>query len=212
MDIMMGIAAANNLKLAAWISCTRIPLNSRVERLIWTGLDQAKQARLAILDAILNLNETEQAIILARFGEELSLQACGDRMGNRSRERIRQIEARAIRRLRMILRKDMALLREAVAVVPVPGGPYDPAWITTKQAAELTELTRDHIRYLCREQKISSRRNPFKGGFLQIYRASLKSYVHGQASHGRRRGIWKGDNSDEVSSVRYRNCQDHPSR
>lgn len=188
------LRAASNAMLAARICGHRGPVN-KAEELIWSG-DKAPDARWAILCALEKLPERSLQVLVARFGDELSLEEYGQRIG-RTRERVRQLEARALRQMRVKLRRDeMQTLRDSLKVTPVPGGPFDPEWIGTKMAAHLTELSRDHIRYLCRTNRVMHKEHPFNKTLILISRSSLEAYVQGTAQHGRRKGIWKGDGDE----------------
>lgn len=190
MNYIDAIQAVENPTFVAQIARVRIPYN-KYEQLIWTEGQCSRDVRLTVLEALGQLTEVDSAVLIARSGEGLTLAQYGERI-DRSRERVRQIEAKALRRLRNLLRLEMDELSKALAVVPVPEGPFDPNWVTTKQAAELTDLTMDHVRYLCRERKVVSRRYEHNRNLIAIGRNSLKFYVLGQAKNGRRRGVWKG--------------------
>lgn len=185
------ILAATNPKLAIRLTGGRFyDLVPPATMLIWTqDLDKSKAAKVAIHAAIIALPEKLGNVIRARFGEGITLQAYGRRI-ERSRERVRQMEARALRCMRWVLVDDLTLIHEAVEVVPVPGGACDPDWITTLEAGELTGLTRDHLRHLTREGKVESHRDPRRRNRLLINRSSMKAYMTQGPS---RRGIWKGD-------------------
>jgi len=191
MDYVSAMQAVSNPRLVARITSMRTPVN-RWERLVWADGPCATNARMTILEALGRLPEVSSAVLVARFGEELTLKEYAQRI-ERSRERVRQLEAKALRQLRGLVRTEVTELRKAIRVRPVPMGPFDPNWLDTKQAAQITGLTRDHIRYLCREHKVISKRYRHNDTLLAIQRRSLKAYVLATAPRGRRRGIWKGE-------------------
>ncbi len=65
-----------------------------------------------------------------------------------------------------------------------------PEWITTKQAAELTGYTSDHIRRLIVGGKINGQR---WGRDWQVDRKSLMAYVKAVEHLGEKRGPKPGD-------------------
>lgn len=185
--------AARNPALAARI--TGAPIMPYPGEEMWESVPGyfQSQAQAALFAALTLLEDNLRDVIIAIYGEGLSLADYGRRI-SRSRERARQLEAKALRRLRFWLRNHFVALHASIKVVPIPDGPRDPRWLGTKQAAELTDLTRDHIRYLAQGGKIKSRNHPTKGMRIQIERASLKAYVLHPGCQGRiRKGIWKGD-------------------
>jgi hypothetical protein len=161
------------------------------ERLVWKDA-RAIELQVQIYDAIGELTDTDRAVILARYGEETTLQEYGDRIG-RTRERVRQLEARAVRKLRFLLRNIIAELREATEIVPVKGGALDPDWLDTEWAAKITGYTASHIRWLCRTEKVTCQVNPLKKNSLQVSKKSLRAYVAAGQALGDRRytGEWR---------------------
>lgn len=147
----------------------------------------------AVYTAIKTLDDRYGAIILARFGEQTTLQKYGDRIG-RSRERVRQLEAKALRMLRLQLRDNMTALRGATEVVPIPGSALDPDWISTAEATGITGYTRAHVRHLCRTKRVVSQVNPLRQNHLQISKLSLRRYVLSERPGDRRMtGEWRED-------------------
>lgn len=192
----LQLQASQNPELAkALVGCRLLRTG---EELQWTGPDVAR-VQSALFTAIGELPDRLYDVILARYGGGLSLSDYSKRI-DRSRERARQLEAKAIRLMRAYLyRMDLAqTVEESITVAPVPGGPFDPAWVSVKEAAELTDLALDHIRRRAREGYLKARVNEYRRNEIQIQRASLKRYVFGESTGGRgrrRRGIWKGDDA-----------------
>lgn len=191
MNYMTELAAAANPELAADIGGARIPTGAGYH-LRWASDEQRRQSQDLVIMALRQLADPCRDVVGARYGTGLTLAGYG-RQINRSRERIRQLQSKALRHLRHLLRSNLAMLRDAVGVVPVPGGPHDPAWMTTWAAHELTTLSLDHLRYLCRTGRVVVQERTWKRQPYRISRASLKQYILGVASDGRSHGIWKGD-------------------
>lgn len=143
-----------------------------------------------VYDAIKTLDDRDRAVILARFGEETTLQEYGDRIG-RTRERVRQLEARALRVLRSQVQDIIDKLREATEIMAEPGSCLDPDWINTTQAAKITGYSKEHIRHLCRTRRVTCQIHPLKRNQLQISAISLAAYVIEGQGDGRRTGEWK---------------------
>lgn len=184
--------AANNPELAARITNGPYPYPGEEMYQRIDGYYQF-QARQALFEAIGRLKENLYNCIIALYSESISMAEYGRRI-KRSRERVRQLEAKALRRLRLHLVTYLVGLRSSFQVVPIPDGPRDPAWIGTRQAARLTNLSMHHIRHLARTGKITSRLHPTLGMRIQVGRQSLKDYVLSQGVKGRRRkGVWRGD-------------------
>lgn len=194
MDYIKAMQTASNPEFVAYVACMPIPL-TKWEHLVWKGGPESRNARLTVLAAMASLPEVSSAVLMARFGEKLTLQEYGVRV-DLSRERVRQLQVKAIRQLRNKLLKKLGALQAALVLEPIPGGPCDPDWVTTEKGAELTGLTADHIRYLCRSDKVISKRYDHNHNLIAIERESLKAYVLGQTTHGSRRGIWKGDDAN----------------
>lgn len=133
-------------------------------------------------------------VVMARFGEECTLADYARRI-RRSRERVRQLEGKALRIMRSKLRRVSRELWEATEVVPIPGGALDPDWINTTQAAQITSYCLAHIRWLSRTGRVVSQVNPLKRSSLQISKASLRAYVEASQEDGRRKGKWKEDHN-----------------
>ena len=148
--------------------------------------------------AIQGLPPRLREVIEARFGEACTLQEYGDRIG-RTKERVRQLEGKALRKMRYALREEA--LRNATEVVPIPGSALDPDWVGTKEAAHLTGYTRDHIRWLCRQKKVICQVNPLKRSYLQISKASLQAYVDTGRGAGRKKGQWKEHHEQALSRL-----------
>lgn len=168
---------------------SRVPYPGYPERLHWTG-NKVGACKTGLFRAIILLQPKYRAVILARFGEEVTLQAYGTRI-ERSRERVRQLEAKAVRIMRGHMAHLMTDLREATVVVPIPGGALDPDWLYTKQASELTGLTTPHIRYLCRTGRVKARKNPLRRNAWQLSRTSLQAYVLDGQGDRRKTGEWR---------------------
>ena len=75
-----------------------------------TIFDRQKEARKAYIPgisaALATLTEREQGVLMHRFQRKLTLEQCGKEYGL-TRERIRQIEAKALRKLRHTTRANM---------------------------------------------------------------------------------------------------------
>lgn len=184
--------AAKNPALAARITGAPVPYPGEEQYESVSGYFQS-QAQEALFAAIGQLKDNLREVIVALYGEGISLAEYGRRI-DRSRERARQLEAKALRQFRYRLIIHFVGLHSSVKVVAIPGGPRDPRWLNTGEAARLTELCTEHIRYLARQGKIESRDHPTKGMRIQVGRASLKAYVLGPGLQGRhRKGVWKGD-------------------
>lgn len=167
------------------------------EQFNWT--EHAARAQKALATAIGMLREEDQDILIARFGEEITLKEYGERL-EVTKERARTIESRALRRLRTIIYDKMeiaSLLCQALEVVYVPGGPLDPAWLTVEEAQEITGLSIEHLRYLCRDGKVEARRLPTDRRFWHISRESLKKYVLEASTTGQ----WKEVNANAEDTV-----------
>jgi len=81
------------------------PLN--LARAIFCSEDEARKAYLpGISAAVATLTEREQGVLMCRFRRKLTLAQCGKEYGI-TRERIRQIEAKALRKLRHPTRENM---------------------------------------------------------------------------------------------------------
>ena len=187
-ELKAKLKAAYNPLLAARIAGIRLPRPG--ERLVWVDRDNESHTKfkIAIFGGLSDLPERYRDVIIARFGGEgATLQEIANRIG-RTRERIRQMEVQALRRLRhhLDIRGLMTTLREAIQVEPIPGGPLDPDWVSVEEAHLLTGLSKHHLRYLCRKGYIKCQRNPLRRNYLQISRKSLRAYVIGP----RRRGVW----------------------
>lgn len=180
------------LLLVACIGGVQVPIGSSGYQLVWTDATQEQWASEVVAKALKTLPERLQLLIQARFEERVTFKAYGQRIGV-SRERARQMEAKALRILRGRLRGwQLMALQKAVQVVPVLGGPHDPAWITVRVGSELTELCAAQVRYLCRTGRVVTRPRFHKRAPYRIGRESLKRYVLGVPRRNRRRGIWKG--------------------
>lgn len=140
--------------------------------------------------AIKALDDRYKDVILARFGEKVTLQEYGTRI-DRTRERVRQLEARALRMLRLRLLPILSDLRDATEIVVIPGSALDPDWIGTEEAAKRSGYARAHVRYLCRTDRVISQINPLKKNYLQISAMSLAAYIRDGQGDGRRTGQWK---------------------
>lgn len=189
--------AAMNPELAARaISFVRWPFPGE-EEFEWVP-ERRIVAQQALIVGLHMLQGKYQDVLLGRYGEGMTLETYGKkRLKGVSRERVRQVEAKAFRKLRHILINrlnfNLTDLHAALRIVPIRDGPRDPAWISTQLAHRLTDLSREHIRYLAREGRVTSRPHPTKGMRMQIHRQSLKEYVEGYAGKGRcRKGTWKG--------------------
>lgn len=192
--------AARNPILAQKLSHLRDPRTG--EELRWkAGHPRTGIVQDAIYRTIDELPNREKEIILSRYGEGLTLRETAKQFPKiRTRERVRQIEATAIRRIRHLLLVRHKLFPFQVAVpleiVAIPGGPLDPDWVSTREAAELTEYSLDHIRKLAREGRVESRPNEFDGRTILINKASLRAYVLG--GNWRRHGVWKEENEPKI--------------
>lgn len=81
------------------------PLN--LARAIFDSTEEARKVYIpGISAALATLTEREQGVIMHRFQRKLTLEQCGKEYGV-TRERIRQIEAKAIRKLRHPTRTNM---------------------------------------------------------------------------------------------------------
>ena len=160
------------------------------EKLVWRDVPDLISLQEALYNAIKQLISVDRDVILARFAEECTLREYGDRI-NRSRERVRQLESRSLRRMLFHLQGWLDKLREATEVVAEPGSALDPDWIGTKEAAEITSYTRGHICYLCRTGRVVSQVNPLKRNHLQVSQISLAAYIVGGEGDGRRTGEWR---------------------
>lgn len=179
--------AIHNPRLLARIAGIRTPHPG--EEFVWTAMaGEAWAAIFAAMDVIVG---REYEVIIARFGEGLTLQECGERF-ERTRERSRQIEAAALRKLRHLLRPFADDLIAALSIRIIPDGLLDPSWVTVKQAAELTGLTPGHIRFLARG-RLETRPHPTNKVLVWISRKDLKRYISSSSNHGRKRGVWKGE-------------------
>ncbi len=168
----------------------------------WAGEQQGWSDALqgCLLEGVRGLPSKHALVVIYRFGDGLTLHECGLLLGI-TRERVRQIEAAALRKLRGAVRRRRleGLLREVVVLMPThetlvrEAMVQDPNWITVREAVRLTELTEAHICYLVKQAYIHARPHPQRGGVLQVYKPELKVYVLGSASHGRRKGVWHGE-------------------
>lgn len=172
------------------------------EELQWVPEHRVLAQQILIV-ALHQLEDKYREVLIGRYGPEaMTLEEYGEkRLNGVSRERVRQVEAKAFRELRHILinrlQYSLTDLHAALRIVPVPDGPRDPAWISTTEASRLTALSMGHIRHLAREGTIRSRPHPTKGMRVQIHRQALKGYVQGYAGKGRgRKGIWNEEDSD----------------
>lgn len=192
--------AATNPVLAVRLSgAPRFPRPGYPEVLDWVKVPALDLWSLqeAIYQAIKNLSERSRAVILARFAEETTLIVYGERIG-RSRERVRQLEIKALRQLRRLLGEDTLIaLGAATEIMPLPGSALDPDWVDTRQAEVLTGYTRQHIRWLCRQKYVVCQINPLKRDRYQISRKSLEAYIKSRPGDGRKTGKWYG--STEVN-------------
>lgn len=180
--------AVHNPYLLARVIGTRSPRDG--EMFVWTST--AANAWAAIFAALDFLDEGDYNVLIARFGEAITLQEYGARI-ERSRERVRQIEARALRRLRFFLRPYALGLQDVLSIHIVPDGLLDPAWITVRQAGELTGLSSSHIRFIVESGRVKCLEQRSKRAPIRISRESLKQYVFSPSSHGRKRGLWRGE-------------------
>lgn len=81
------------------------PLN--LAKAIFDSVEEARKVYIpGISAALATLTEREQGVIMHRFQRKLTLEQCGKEYGL-TRERIRQIEAKAIRKLRHPTRTNM---------------------------------------------------------------------------------------------------------
>ncbi len=88
------------------------PLN--LARAIFDSAEEAREVYIpGISAALATLTEREQGVLMHRFQRKLTLQQCGKEYGI-TRERIRQIEAKALRKLRHPTRANM------MKAVPLP--------------------------------------------------------------------------------------------
>ncbi len=88
------------------------PLN--LARAIFDSVEEARKVYIpGISAALATLTEREQGVIMHRFQRKLTLEQCGKEYGV-TRERIRQIEAKALRKLRHPTRANM------MKAVPLP--------------------------------------------------------------------------------------------
>jgi len=188
--------AATNPVLAVRLSgAPRFPRPGYPEVLEWITAPALDIWSLqeAVYEAIKGLDDRLLDVILARFAQEVTLENYGARIG-RTRERVRQLEARALRKLRYALGGGTLIaLGAATEVIPLPGSALDPDWVDTRQAVELTGYTRQHLRYLCRKGFVVCQINPLKRDRYQISKASLRAYVEARPSDGRKKGEWKED-------------------
>ncbi len=88
------------------------PLN--LAKAIFESVEEARQCYIpGISAALATLTEREQGVLIYRFQRKLTLEQCGKEYGV-TRERIRQIEAKALRKLRHPTRANM------MKAVPLP--------------------------------------------------------------------------------------------
>jgi hypothetical protein len=166
--------------------------------LAW-AIPEAEQRRLIarIRQASWRLTPEDRAILVARFRDGATFQ----QISGKSRERGRQLVTRALWRLRNhALGTGLRFqeMQDAVSLEPVPalekpGEAEDPAWLSTRQAAKITDLDTGYLSQLARRKLVASRCHPRKPGRIQLNRESLHAYIAGRsAPRGRRRkGIWK---------------------
>lgn len=186
------LAAVTNPLLTRVIVGRPFPLSKNHEILVWCPALQL-EAQVVVLKAINQLKAVSREVLVARYGEKMTLLEYANRIG-RSKERVRQLEAKAFRRLRYHLQDHASLLKSATRITFVPGGALDPAWVTIAQARVHTGYSADHLRYLCSTGRVVSRKHPTDGRFVQILRNSLKDYTLAlQEGRGRpRAGQWRG--------------------
>jgi len=188
--------AATNPVLAVRLSgAPRFPRPGYPEVLEWVKAPALDQWALqeAVYEAIKGLDDRLLDVILARYAQEMTLEAYGEQI-QRTKERVRQLEAKALMRMRRLLGEEVLIaLGAATEVVPLPGSALDPDWVDTRQAVELTGYTRQHLRYLCRKGFVVCQINPLKRDRYQISKASLRAYVEARPSDGRKKGEWKED-------------------
>lgn len=186
-------AATNPLLAVRIVAGPSLPRPGYPEVLRWRPAGPALDIwslQESIYDDIKKLPKNLQDVILARFAEECTLADYGKRI-SRSRERVRQLEGKALRILRSKLRRISRELLEATEVVPIPGSALDPDWISVREAAQITGYCREHLRWLCRTGKVACQINPLKRSCLQISKASLRAYIEAGPEDGRRTGRWK---------------------
>jgi len=188
--------AATNPVLAVRLSgAPRFPRAGYPEELRWCQMPELEVAELqeAIYNAIQALPQARLfGVIVLRFAENRLLDECRQELGGITKERVRQLEAQAIRKLRARIDGElMERLRIATEVVPIPGSALDPDWVDTREAARLTGYSRDHMRWLCRKKYIVCQINPLKRNRYQISRRSLETYIKANPKNGRKTGQWK---------------------
>ncbi len=158
------------------------------ETLIWASPEAKSQAGQIIAGAVGRMVEPHRRIKYRQIICEMVDGQTVKQIGWGSQSQGSLLASTALYRLRNALRlKGMDDLAETVKVVPVPGGPYDPAWISIREAHELTDLSRDHLRLLARQEKVVSRIHPTHKGKIQLNRESLKKYIETPGGKGRRK-------------------------
>lgn len=158
------------------------------ETLEWVSAEIMNATALTLSAGWGRLKPNERAVLEARFGEGQTYTYIAVKEGI-TRERVRQIEAKALRKMRRLIVGKQGLIRAATKIVVVPDGPLDPNWLTVKQARYHTGLSEAQLRHLIRTDRVASRLMP--GRRVQIFKGSLRNYVRSPAIRGRKKGIWR---------------------
>lgn len=153
------------------------------QELAWVSEEIEEEAKAIISQALTQIPVDLQKIWVRREnGESFSSLAA-------NRERARQLYAKAARRLRgkIVEADQVKFLHDSIYITYTPNGRFDPAWASIAQAAQITGLSADHLRYLARNQFVESQKIR---GMVYLRKSSLKNWIESEPKRGKKRGQW----------------------